>query len=84
MEIITDEFIQEVEDNISEEVSGYFFDNDIFSIDEIADVLAVVMEQLGFDDVDEILDALDSELSCDDSSDFETPIMDAIAQLDRS
>lgn len=84
MEIITDEFIQEVEDNISEEVSGYFFDNDIFSIDEIADVLAVVMEQLGFDDVDEILDALDSELSCDDSSDIETPIMDAIAQLDRS
>ena len=43
---VTNEVIQEIEDNISEEVSEYFFENDIFSAEEIADVLVVVMDQL--------------------------------------
>lgn len=82
---VTNEVIQEIEDNISEEVSEYFFENDIFSAEEIADVLVVVMDQLDYDDVSEILNELDSELLSADNEDTSvaTPIMDALAQVDR-
>ena len=82
---VTNEVIQEIEDNISEEVSEYFFENDIFSAEEIADVLVVVMDQLDYDDVSEILNELDSELLSADKGDTSvaTPIMDALAQVDR-
>ena len=82
---VTNEVIQEIEDNISEEVSEYFFENDIFSAEEIADVLVVVMDQLDYDDVSEILNELDSELLSADNWDTSvaTPIMDALAQVDR-
>lgn len=82
---VTNEVIQEIEDNISEEVSEYFFENDIFSAEEIADVLVVVMDQLDYDDVSEILNELDSELLSADNGDISvaTPIMDALAQVDR-
>ncbi|MFR4027327.1 MAG: hypothetical protein ACLUOO_13315 [Coprococcus sp.] len=82
---VTNEVIQEIEDNISEEVSEYFFENDIFSAEEIADVLVVVMDQLDYDDVSEILNELDSELLSADNGDTSvaTPIMDALAQADR-
>lgn len=82
---VTNEVIQEIEDNISEEVSEYFFENDIFSAEEIADVLVVIMGQLDYDDVSEILNELDSELLSADNGDtsIATPIMDALAQVDR-
>lgn len=82
---VTNEVIQEIEDNISEEVSEYFFENDIFSAEEIADVLVVVMDRLDYDDVSEILNELDSELLSADNGDTSvaTPIMDALAQADR-
>ena len=82
---VTNKVIQEIEDNISEEVSEYFFENDIFSAEEIADVLVVVMDQLDYDDVSEILNELDSELLSADNGDTSvaTPIMDALAQVDR-
>lgn len=82
---VTNEVIQEIEDNFSEEVSEYFFENDIFSAEEIADVLVVVMDQLDYDDVSEILNELDSELLSADNGDTSvaTPIMDALAQVDR-
>lgn len=82
---VTNEVIQEIEDNISEEVSEYFFENDIFSAEEIADVLVVVMDQLDYDDVSEILNELDSELLSADNGDTSvaTLIMDALAQVDR-
>ena len=82
---VTNEVIQEIEDNNSEEVSEYFFENDIFSAEEIADVLVVVMDQLDYDDVSEILNELDSELLSADNGDTSvaTPIMDALAQVDR-
>lgn len=82
---VTNEVIQEIEDNISEEVSEYFFENDIFSAEEIVDVLVVVMDQLDYDDVSEILNELDSELLSADNGDTSvaTPIMDALAQADR-
>ena len=82
---VRNEVIQEIEDNISEEVSEYFFENDIFSAEEIADVLVVVMDQLDYDDVSEILNELDSELLSADNGDTSvaTPIMDALAQADR-
>ena len=65
---VTNEVIQEIEDNISEEVSEYFFENDIFSAEEIADVLVVIMDQLDYDDVSEILNELDSELLSADNA----------------
>lgn len=79
---VTNEVMQEIEDNISEGVVEYFSDNCIFNTEEIADALVVAMEQLGYDEVSEILDDLDGELLSTDSESIlvETPIMDTLAQ----